>query len=57
MNLDTGLSAGVGVLPVIVGDSALATKLSERLFQHGGIVHGGVYVLLSESAASTAAMS
>ena len=35
MNLDTGLSAGVGVLPVIVGDSALATKLSERLFQRG----------------------
>ena len=31
------------------------TDVSERLFQHGGIVHGGVYVLLAESAASTAA--
>lgn len=27
----------------------------ERLHQHAGIVHGGVYVLLAESAASTAA--
>lgn len=31
------------------------TDVSDRLFQHGGIVHGGVYVLLAESAASTAA--
>jgi 1,4-dihydroxy-2-naphthoyl-CoA hydrolase len=31
------------------------TEVSDRLFQHGGIVHGGVYVLLAESAASTAA--
>lgn len=30
-------------------------EVSERLFQHAGIVHGGVYVLLAESAASTAA--
>jgi len=29
--------------------------VSEALFQHAGIVHGGVYVLLAESVASTAA--
>jgi 1,4-dihydroxy-2-naphthoyl-CoA hydrolase len=29
--------------------------VGERLFQHAGIVHGGVYVLLAESAASGAA--
>jgi uncharacterized protein (TIGR00369 family) len=31
------------------------TEVGERLFQHAGIVHGGVYVLMAESAASTAA--
>ena len=31
------------------------TEVSDRLYQHGGIVHGGVYVLLAESAASTSA--
>ncbi len=35
LGLDTGLSAGFGVLPIVVGDSALATKLSERLFDRG----------------------
>ena len=34
---------------------ALEVDVSERLFQNAGIVHGGVYVLLAESAASTAA--
>lgn len=29
--------------------------VDERLYQHAGIVHGGVYVLLAESAASIAA--
>ncbi len=29
--------------------------VSDRLFQHAGIVHGGVYVLLAESVASVAA--
>jgi uncharacterized protein (TIGR00369 family) len=32
----------------------LELDVDERLFQHAGIVHGGVYVLLGESAASTA---
>jgi uncharacterized protein (TIGR00369 family) len=36
-------------------ETIVTTTVSERLFQHGGIVHGGIYVLLAESAASTAA--
>ena len=35
LGLDTGLSSGFGVVPVVVGDSALATKLSERLHARG----------------------
>lgn len=31
------------------------TEVNERLFQHAGIVHGGIYALMAESAASTAA--
>lgn len=31
------------------------TEVSERLFQHAGIVHGGIFALMAESAASTAA--
>lgn len=33
----------------------VAVEVSERLFQHAGIVHGGVFVLLAESAASLCA--
>lgn len=33
----------------------LEVPVTEALFQHAGVVHGGVYVLLAESAASTAA--
>ena len=33
----------------------LEVPVTEQLFQHAGVVHGGVYVLLAESAASTAA--
>ena len=33
----------------------IETDISERLFQHAGIVHGGIYVLMAESAASAAA--
>lgn len=36
-------------------ETIVAVDVDERLFQHGGIVHGGVYVLLAESAASIAA--
>ncbi len=33
----------------------VAVDVDERLFQHAGIVHGGVFVLLAESAASMCA--
>ena len=33
----------------------VAVDVDERLFQHAGIVHGGIYVLLAESAASCCA--
>ena len=35
LDLNTGFASGHGVLPVIVGDSALATKLSERMLAKG----------------------
>ena len=35
--------------------AVVEVDVSERLFQHAGIVHGGIYVLLAESAASVAA--
>ncbi len=34
-NLDTGLGQGFGVMPIMIGDSAKATKLSERLLERG----------------------
>lgn len=34
---------------------AVSVDVGPHLFQHAGIVHGGVYVTLAESAASTAA--
>lgn len=33
----------------------IETEVNERFFQHAGIVHGGIYALMAESAASTAA--
>lgn len=36
-------------------ETTVAVDVGERLFQHAGVVHGGVYVLLAESAASVAA--
>lgn len=33
----------------------VAVDVDERLFQHAGIVHGGIFVLLAESAASMCA--
>ena len=35
LGLDPGLGQGFGVMPVMVGDSARATKLSERLLARG----------------------
>ncbi len=36
-------------------ETVVTTEVSERLYQPAGVVHGGVYVLMAESAASTAA--
>lgn len=36
-------------------ETIVAVDVTPRLFQHGGVVHGGVFVLLAESAASIAA--
>jgi 7-keto-8-aminopelargonate synthetase-like enzyme len=33
LGLDTGNSAGYGIVPIMVGDSAVATKLSQMLFE------------------------
>ena len=35
LDLQTGLGQGYGVMPVMIGDSLKATKLSERLFERG----------------------
>lgn len=51
------VSAALGITVRALEDDHVAVEVavSERLFQHAGIVHGGVYVLLAESAASIAA--
>jgi uncharacterized protein (TIGR00369 family) len=36
-------------------ETVVACDIDERHLQHAGVVHGGVYVVLAESAASTAA--
>lgn len=36
-------------------ETVVSLKIDQRHFQHVGLVHGGVYVLLAESAASLAA--
>jgi 1,4-dihydroxy-2-naphthoyl-CoA hydrolase len=46
---------GVEMTRMDQAESVVEVEVSERLFQHAGIVHGGIYVLLMESAASIAA--
>lgn len=46
---------GVRIVAFDPACSVVEVDVNERLFQHAGIVHGGVYVLLAESAASIAA--
>ena len=46
---------GVRTVQTDADCAIVEVDVSERLFQHAGIVHGGVYVLLAESAASLAA--
>lgn len=43
LGLETGLGQGYGVMPIIVGDSLKATKLSERLFERGVNVMPAVF--------------
>jgi uncharacterized protein (TIGR00369 family) len=48
---------GIKVERVGAEETVVSVEVTPRLFQHGGIVHGGVFVLLAESAASIAAAS
>jgi uncharacterized protein (TIGR00369 family) len=49
--------AALGIIVARFGadETVVEVDVGERLFQHAGIVHGGVYVLLMESAASICA--
>ncbi len=46
---------GIKVVRFSKDEAVVEVDISERLFQHAGVVHGGVYVLLMESAAAVAA--
>ncbi len=46
---------GIRAVEITADRVVVETDVDERLFQHAGIVHGGVYVLMAESAASAAA--
>ncbi len=48
-------SLGIRVVCFDKDETVVALDIDERHFQHAGIVHGGVYVVLMESAASIAA--
>ena len=49
--LDTGLSMGVNIVPVITGNSANAVLLSHALFEHGINVQPILYPAVEEKAA------
>ncbi len=46
---------GVEVTKFGSDETVVAVDVTEKLYQHAGIVHGGIYVLLMESAASICA--
>lgn len=46
---------GIRFIKLDADETIVELDVSERLYQHAGIVHGGIYALLMESAASTAA--
>ena len=46
---------GIRLVTLTPEEVAVEVDVDERLFQHAGIVHGGIYVLLAESAASCCA--
>lgn len=53
---DTVLGAlGMRFTKLDKDETTVEVDVGKHLFQHAGIVHGGIYVLLAESAASTAA--
>lgn len=43
---------GIRTITSSKDECVVEVDVSEKLFQHGGVVHGGIYVLLMESAAS-----
>ncbi len=45
---------GMQVTKVDADETIVSLTIDERHFQHVGLVHGGIYVLLAESAASIA---
>jgi 8-amino-7-oxononanoate synthase len=49
--IDTGLSTGLAVIPVITGSSIKAARLSEALFQRGISVHPILFPAVPEKAA------
>jgi 8-amino-7-oxononanoate synthase len=49
--LDTGLSGGGAVVPIMVGDSALCLRLADALAQQGILVHPMVYPVVPQNTA------
>lgn len=43
---------GIVTTKLTLEECVVEVDVSEKLFQHGGLVHGGIYVLLMESTAS-----
>jgi 1,4-dihydroxy-2-naphthoyl-CoA hydrolase len=43
---------GIKTTKIDVDECVVEVEVTEKLFQHGGVVHGGIYVLLMESTAS-----
>jgi 1,4-dihydroxy-2-naphthoyl-CoA hydrolase len=43
---------GIRLVKGAKDEVVVAVDVSEKLFQHGGVVHGGIYALLMESCAS-----
>lgn len=46
---------GIAIQKLDADETIVSLNVDERHFQHVGLVHGGIYVLLAESAASLAA--
>ena len=49
--IDTGLSQGHAVIPAIIGSSLKATKLSQKLFEHGVNVQPIIHPAVEEKTA------